>query len=246
MGRDEIRLADEVGDESRARSKVDLFRIAQLDDAARIEHGDLVTHGHRLTLIMRDEHEGDRGFALQSLQLCLHAATQLQIECGQGLVEKQNFRVLSQRASEGHSLLLAAGELRRLARAQARQSNHLERLPHLSLDVGLADLVHLQAEGDVLRDGHMREECVGLENGVDPALPDGHVVDALPAEQDLAPIRGLQTGDAAQQRGLAAARRPEKHHEGSVAHLEADVVESPDLAALRCGERLGDVGDAQR
>ena len=42
----------------------------------------------------------------------------------------------------------------------------------------------------------------------------------LPVDADLACVRALQARDAAQRRGLAAARRPEQRHELAPGHRE--------------------------
>ena len=44
-----------------------------------------------------------------------HLVAQLGVEIGQRLVEKQDLRLDDQRAGERHALLLAAGELARIA-----------------------------------------------------------------------------------------------------------------------------------
>ena len=56
--------------------------------------------------------------ALQALQLEAHPLAQLRVEVGQRLVEQQQRRLHDQRAREREALLLAAGELRRLAVGQ--------------------------------------------------------------------------------------------------------------------------------
>ncbi len=92
----------------------------------------------------------------------------------------------------------------------------------------------------------MGEERVGLEHGVDAALPDGDRVDALTAQRDLAGIGRLKSRDAPEQSGLATAGWPEEHHEQSICDVEADVVEGPDLAALGRSEGLAHPLHAQR
>ena len=56
--------------------------------------------------------------ALQALQLEAHLLAQLRVEVGQRLVEQQQRRLHHQRAREREALLLAAGELGRLAVGQ--------------------------------------------------------------------------------------------------------------------------------
>ena len=74
-------------------------------------HSYAIAHGQRFFLIMRDEDKGNTGLALQVFELLAHALTQLQVECGQRLVEQQYFGFGCQRTRQRNTLLLAAGEL---------------------------------------------------------------------------------------------------------------------------------------
>ncbi len=62
---------------------------------------------------------------LDALELDLHLAAQLEVERAERLVEQQHLGVVDQRAGERDALLLAAGELGRLA---ARELGHLHQL----------------------------------------------------------------------------------------------------------------------
>ena len=119
IGRQHVGGADEIGDEARVRPLVDLFRRADLHDAAVVEDGDAVGHRQRLALVVGDEDEGDAERFLQGLQLLLHVLAQLQVERAERLVEQQHLRPVDQGAGERHALALAAGKL---ARAGARRS----------------------------------------------------------------------------------------------------------------------------
>ena len=70
---------------------------------------------------------------------------------------------------------------------------------------------------------HVRVERVGLEHHGDLALGGRQVVDLASADGHPAGVDGLKSGDGAQQRGLAAARRPHQHDEGAVLDDEVDV-----------------------
>ena len=119
---------------------------------------------------MRHVHERDADVLLDLLELELELLAQPQVERAERLVEQQRARAVDERAGERHALLLAAGELRRLALAVLAELDHLERLVDARLHVGLADLLALEPERDVLLHGQVREQRVGLEDGVDVAL----------------------------------------------------------------------------
>ena len=120
LGGEQVRDAEEVGDEHRPRLLVDLARRARLLDGALAHHRDAVAHRERFLLVVRDEHEGDPELGLQRLQLDLEVLAQPGVERAERLVEQQHARPEHERPRERDALLLAAGELRRLAPREAR------------------------------------------------------------------------------------------------------------------------------
>ena len=95
-----------------------------------------------------------------------------------------------------------------------------------------------QAEGNVLEYGHVAEQRVVLEDEADIAIAGVQVRRFGAGKEDLALIGRFHTGDDAQQRGLAAARRTEERNEFAGRNVEVDVVERDEIA-----EALGDVAD---
>ena len=71
----------------------------------------------------------------------------------------------------------------------------------------------------------MRKQRVGLEHHRGAALDRRQADDVLAADQDLAGGRILVAGDHAQDRGLAAAGRPEQAAIGAVGNLQIDAVD---------------------
>ncbi len=146
----DVRRADESGDEAGSRVFVDLPGRADMLDAALVEHGDAIAHRQRLALIVGDEHEGDADLVLDRFQLDLHLFAQFQIQGTERFVEEQHLRVVDQCSGQGDALALATAELIRSALAVVGESNNLEHLRCPPSTLGLADLAHLQAVGDVL------------------------------------------------------------------------------------------------
>ncbi len=104
-----------------------------------------------------------------------------------------------------------------------------------SLAASLA-LRRLGPNDDVVADGEVGEERVGLEDGVDRAL-----VGTRPGQVGVAdqhPPRGrlLEAGDHPQRGGLAAARRSQEREERPPRDVEVDVVDGDEVA-----EGLGDL-----
>src|ERR1700733_722392 len=84
----EVRLADEVGDETRGRSSVDLLSRPDLLDAPFVHDGDAVGHCHRLALIVGDEHEGRPDLPLDLGELDLEPLAKLEIKRSERLIEQ--------------------------------------------------------------------------------------------------------------------------------------------------------------
>ena len=145
---------------------VDLGRRADLLDLAVVEDRDAVAHRERLFLVVRDVDERDADLLLDPLQLGLHLLAELEVERAERLVEQEHLRAVDDRAGERDPLALAAGELRRLAAAEPAEPHELERLGGALRRARRSDAFDPQPVGDVLADGHVREERVVLEDGV--------------------------------------------------------------------------------
>ena len=155
-------------------------------------------------------------------RLRAHVDAQARVEVGQRLVQQQQLRVRRHRARDGHTLLLAAGQLVGIAFFVFGDAHHPQGVLHAPIDLVPGQLLDLQAEGDVVVDRHVRPQRVGLEHQVQPALAGLQIeglrgVDGRPAvDQHHATLRALQAGDHAQRGRLAAARRPQQRHEVAV------------------------------
>ena len=115
---DEVGDAEEVRHELGARALVEVGGAARLLDPALVHHRDRVGHAHGLLLVVRHVHERDADVLLDALELDLQLLAQAQVERAERLVEQQGARPVDERAGERDALLLAAGELRRLALAE--------------------------------------------------------------------------------------------------------------------------------
>ncbi len=210
---DQVRRADEAGHETRRRALVDLPRRAELVDHAGVHHGDAVGHGQRLTLVVGHVHERDADLALDALEFHLHLLAQLQVERAERLVEQQRPRPVDQGPGQRDALLLAAGHLPRGAFLHAGERDDLHHLADAAADLGLGDLLALQAEGHVLVHGEVREQRVRLEDHVDVALVRGDPGDVAPVQVDRPGGGLLEPRDHPHGRGLAAAGRAEQGEE---------------------------------
>ena len=213
LAHEEIRLAEEVGDEGGLRKLIEFLGCAHLFDLALVHDGDRVGHGHGLLLVMRHMQECQTDFALDGFEFELHLTTKLEVECAQWLVEQKERWTVDDRSREGNSLLLSPGELLRFAGGEMIEFYEAQCL--VSLSDGVRYLPAPQTEGDVLQNSHVGKQRVALEDRVDGALERLHRRHVFTADED-ASRRGLfEPSDKPQGRRLAAARRSEKSEERS-------------------------------
>ena len=189
-GLDDVRRADEPGDEPGRGALVDVFGIADLFDLALRHHRDAVAHHERLFLVVRDVDERDADLALDAHELELHLLAELEVERAERFVEQEHGRLVDQRAGERDPLLLAARELGGPALVVAVELHEVEVALDPVADLGLRDLLAPQTERDVVGDGQVREQRVRLEDGVDVALERRDADDVAAASASTRPSSG--------------------------------------------------------
>src|SRR5690606_30699920 len=135
-----------------------------------------------------------------------------------------------QRAGDGDALLLAARELVDAPLAETGQGDQLQHLVDLALALGRAGAAYLQAEGDVLRHGHQREERQVLEDQRRRPLVRPGAGQVLAAQRDAALARLDEARDHAQDRRLAADGRPEEGEELALGDGQIEIVYRREVA----------------
>ena len=108
-------------------------RRPDLLDPPVVEDGDPIAHRERLFLVVRDVDERHAELLLDLLELDLELLAQLQVEGAERLVEQERPRRVDDRPRERDALALAAGELTRLAVAEALEPHEGEHLARLRL-----------------------------------------------------------------------------------------------------------------
>ena len=173
QGQDAVRQGDDPAAQQRAavgaeqrrrrhgrRRPVQLVGLPDLMDRA-VEHGgDPVAERHRLRDVVGDVERGGADAAMEMLEFRAELRAQLGIDVGQRLVEQQHVRLPDQRAGDRHALLLAAGQLARVALLQPGQLHDVERLPDRRADPAPAHAPGAQRKRDVLRHRHVRVERI--------------------------------------------------------------------------------------
>ena len=188
---------------------VELVGAGVLHDAPLAQHRHLVGQRQGLVLVVGHQHGGGPGPAQDVAHLGPEAGSQRRVQGREGLVQQDQGRLHRQGPGQRHPLLLATGELIRVATIEAAQSDHLEQLGHpglLAAPVG-------QSEGHV--GGHRQVgEQGALLGDVPQSAPLGRlaaatVVHDRVADADSTLVDAVEAGHQPQQRGLAAARRPQ-------------------------------------
>ncbi len=175
-------------------------------------------------------------FVVQAAQPAAQFLPHLGVERPEGFIEQQHARLDRQRAGERDALALPAGELRRVTVGQPVELHQFQQAMHAAADLGLvralAPRLHAQAEGHVLEHRHVAEQRVVLEHEADLAFAYMGVGGVLAFEDDAPGVRRLQPGDDPQQRGLAAARRPQQGDQFTAGEVERNLVERGEGAEL--------------
>jgi hypothetical protein len=161
---------------------------------------------------------------MQALDLDPHLGAQLGVQVRQRLVEQEHLRIAHDAAAERDALLLAAGQLLRLALKQFMKPEHPGGTVDRRLDLGLRCFLVAQAEGQIVVHAHMLVERVVLEHHRDVAVARRQIVHQPVADPDVATGDVLQPRNHAQRRRLAAAGRADQRHELLVGNLEIDVL----------------------
>ncbi len=194
----------------------------------------------RLALVVGHVNGGDAELALQALQLETKVMPKLRVQVRERLVEEQELRLHHQRARERQALLLAAGQLGRLALGEVVELDGVQHAHHLVADFGARILpgADFERERRVLEHVHVRPDRVRLEHHAEAAAvrSDEHAlcrrVDDALVHGDLAHARLLQPRDRAQRRGLAAAARSQQREELAFRDVEVHVLGGLDDLAL--------------
>jgi hypothetical protein len=165
----------------------------------------------RLGLVVGDVDHREVELAMQRLQLGAQLPLQLGIDDGERLIEQHGRDVGTHQAAAERDLLLGVGgEARRLAVQVRREVEQVGDLPDPRIDFGPGDAAVLQRERQVLTHRHGVVDDRELEHLRDVALLRGQRRDVTAVEQNLSARRRHDAGNQIEQRGLAAAGRPEQ------------------------------------
>jgi hypothetical protein len=224
---------EELGGEGVLGPEVDVLRAPPLHDVAAVHQDDGVGDREGLLLVVGDVDGGDPDGLLEPPHLDAEPLAHLGVEVRQGLVHQEDAGLDHQRPGHRHALLLAPGEGRGLPVHDPFQVPDLDERQHLlhpGPHLGVGDLPQPQAVGHVVEDGHVGPERVVLEHHGRAARLRRQPCDVLGAEEDPAAVRRDEPRDAAEQRGLPAAGRPQDRRQPAAREVDVDPAERGDPA----------------
>ena len=245
--REDVADPEEVGDRLGRRGGVDLLRGADLHDPAVLHQGDPVGEGEGLDLVVGDVHGGQVQVELDLAELDPQPLAEPGVQVGQRLVEQQHAGLHDQAAGQRDALHLPTGELAGATGFEIRQPDDGQRLADPLDGLLLRHLLHLQREADVLGDGSVRPDGVGLEDHADVALVGGDadlafgIVDNGVADGDPAAAGLFQPGDAPHGAGLAATGLAEQDQRLAVGDLQVQLFHHRVAAVLQAQVLEGDL-----
>lgn len=182
----EIGLPNEVGDEVGLGVIVKVINGAKLFDFTFIHQGDSIGHDEGFLLIVGDKDKGNPEFCLEIFEFDLHVLAELGIEGGEGFVEEEHLGAADEGAGEGDALALTARELVGFPGLEVLEGNKREGFEHAAFAFGGFDLLHGEAEFDIIADVEVGEKGVALEDLIHIAAVGGEGGDVGPVDQDLA------------------------------------------------------------
>ncbi len=159
------------------------------------------------------------------------------VEVARRLVGQKDRRLVGEGARDGHALLLAARELRRIVVRARRQLHVFEESPRTFARVAAAG--NLQRREHVLKRRHRRDEVEGLEDEAELAAAEprqrvlAHARNLFAVDENAPRRRRVKPCDETEQSGLAAARRPDDGDELAVGNLQVKLAQ--DGQTLRAG-----------
>ena len=205
---------------------VDLLNVTVLHD------DDTVGHGHGFGLVMGNIDEGGFQLYVNFGKLGTHLSTELGVQVGKGLVEKEDLRIADYGASEGNTLTLTARKSLRLTVEQVGNVENTGSLFNSALDFLLGNLAELKTEGHVAENGHVRIKSVVLEHHGDVAVLRSNVVYETVAYVELAFGDFFQTGDHTKGGGFTAAGGADQHQKFLIFDFEVKIRNSGNSAGI--------------
>ena len=193
------------------------------------EHGDTVTQLERFVNIVADEHDRLFQLALHLQELVLDHFTVDRVNRAERFIHQQNRRIRRQGTDHANTLLLTAGHFAWVAVKEFMRvhRHHIHQLFGTRFTARFIPAEHARDDGNVLFDGHVREQTNLLDNVADVTAQRHrvHFVGVFAVNQDVAAARRNQAINHLQRRGFPAAGRAKQNAHFTFRYVEVDVVD---------------------
>ena len=166
---------------------------------------------------------------MDALELELHLLAQPVVESAQRLVQQEHLGLVHDGPRHSHTLLLAPRKLMGLSFLHAAELDDRKGFAHLLTDERSVELLHSEAEGDVVEYGHVGKERVALEHGIHVALVRGGAAQRGAVHDDFTLVERLETGDQAENSGLSAAGRTQESEELPLEDIQVQRIDGDDI-----------------
>ena len=182
---------------------------------ARRHHHDPIGEEHRLGDVVGDEHDGLSRLQPDLLEQQVHLVAGEGIERPERLVHQEQGRVERERADDRGALLHAARELARILGLEALEADPAQEALDPLLVRGRLQALDLERQMDVLDQRAPGQQIGVLEHHADLRVRPG---DRRAVQEHAARGQLVQAGHRPEQRGFAAARRPEHADQLALGH----------------------------
>ncbi len=152
-----------------------------------------------------------------------HLGAKLRVQIGQGLIHEIGLGLPHNGGADGHTLLLSAGECRRLAVQKRLDLQHFRGLPNPAVDFRLGKSPDAKAEGHIVIDRHMGIQGIALKHHAEIALLRLQLRHILAVNEDLSLADGFQPRQHTEGSGFAAAGGPHDHHQLPILNLQIEI-----------------------
>jgi len=216
--------------------------IDRAADAARPRrhHHDVIGEDHRLLHVVRDEQNRHRTHGVNAKELAVHAAAGLRIEPRERLVHQQDLRLADKAARERDAAAHAAGQLVRIGLLEPAEPDQIEHRARAPQAFGRRHGARFERERDVPDRHPPRQQAIVLEHVADVA-PVHRGVGPLPHHDHPAGVGKDETRGHVEKRGLARTGRTENGDDATDAHIETDVAQNLETAAIGRRKMFGNI-----
>ena len=227
-----LRRSDEACYEHVAGIIIEVLRGVNLLDNAVLHNDDPGTERHSLGLVMGYIDEGGAQSLIDLGDLGTHLCTELCIQVGQRLVEKEYAGITNDGTTHGNTLSLTTGQSLRLSLEELLDTEDPGSLNNSSVDLVLGHLSELQTKRHVIINGHMRIQSIVLEYHCDISVLGSNVIYEGVADVQLALGNILEACNHSQGCGLTAAGRTYEDDKLFVSDFKVEILNGGYIAVI--------------